>query len=175
MNVYYTLMHKNDRVMALSIDEERRYITNLKLIEPFLAPYLGNADLRRMNQWIRNRSIPGTREGIHELLASAGVEGKEEYLLPDKTSIYSFLSESGVPDKMSTSIAENYATKLEMLHEYQHGKVISLYHEQKHNQYTAKKKDLDMNELSLKNTRHKDLDATINRRPNLNSQEEWER
>lgn len=50
-------------------------------------------------------------------------------LLPTEREVGHFYKEGGIPEWKADFIAENYAAKLQMLNEFQHGKTISLYHE----------------------------------------------
>lgn len=38
-------------------------------------------------------------------------------------------AKAGIPEQKAEFISENYKLKLDMMHEFQHGKSISLYHE----------------------------------------------
>ena len=50
-------------------------------------------------------------------------------LLPDPAEIKSLYEQFGLPEKKADFISKNYEKKLELVHEFQLGKTISLYHE----------------------------------------------
>ena len=50
-------------------------------------------------------------------------------LLPHPNEINQIYGEANIPEWKINMIRANYETKLLMLHEFQHGKTISLYHE----------------------------------------------
>ena len=52
-------------------------------------------------------------------------------LLPSPHEVAEFYKENGIPENRAELIAENYGNKLILLHEFQHGKEISMYHESK--------------------------------------------
>lgn len=52
-------------------------------------------------------------------------------LLPSKQDVKERYVQSGIPEEKAEFISSNYETKLSLLNEFQHGKIISLYHEKK--------------------------------------------
>lgn len=54
-------------------------------------------------------------------------------LLPEPGFVKDFYADKGLPEKEATVISTNYATKLHMVDELQHGIKISLYHEKQKN------------------------------------------
>ena len=55
----------------------------------------------------------------------------KEDLLPSLKEVLEFYADRGVPEDKSMFIAKNYEIKVRMLREFQKGKSISLYREQK--------------------------------------------
>ena len=53
----------------------------------------------------------------------------KEELLPSPEEIKILYTKAGIPEQKAEFISENYKLKLDMMHEFQHGKSISLYHE----------------------------------------------
>lgn len=53
----------------------------------------------------------------------------KEELLPSPEEIKILYTKAGIPEPKAEFISENYKLKLDMMHEFQHGKNISLYHE----------------------------------------------
>jgi len=76
----YYLMHLNDKVALVQLDEVTEELTAFKLIDKSKAPYLGNADIGKMSRWLKHRSIPGTRNQIRDLLIKEGCSSTTEYL-----------------------------------------------------------------------------------------------
>lgn len=55
----------------------------------------------------------------------------KEDLLPDKREVLEFYIDNGIPEEKAEFISECYGVKVELLHEFQNGKKISLYNEKK--------------------------------------------
>ena len=55
----------------------------------------------------------------------------KEDLLPTKNEVYEFYADNGIPEEKSKFISECYSKKIEMLHDFQSGKKISLFNEKK--------------------------------------------
>ena len=82
--------------------------------------------------WSRSRILEMETSGIfkREEKGLARVVYKDMVDLsccPTKQEVAEFYASSGVPEEKAAFIAENYQTKLDMVHEFQHGKKISLY------------------------------------------------
>lgn len=73
----YILMHKKIKVAKLSIDEEHGGISSIdKLYNPEHLPFGvfegGKANRKELNDWWRGRSIPASRNGLHDILDKLG-------------------------------------------------------------------------------------------------------
>ena len=53
----------------------------------------------------------------------------KENLLPEKREVFEFYIDNGIPEEKAEFISECYGKKVELLHEFQNGKKISLYNE----------------------------------------------
>ena len=67
----YKLMHKNDKVGNIMLSDDDKFLINVKIENPELAPFLGNATVENMRNWWNNRSIPGTRKDLNIILENA--------------------------------------------------------------------------------------------------------
>lgn len=89
-----------------------------------------------------DRKIPYTRAGILGRKITSFYQSEEKMLsqvqnrnivrddlLPHPNEINQIYGEANIPEWKINMIRANYETKLLMLHEFQHGKTISLYHE----------------------------------------------
>lgn len=73
----YILMHKRIEVAKLSIDEIQGGISSVdKLYNPEHLPFgvfeNESANRKELNNWWRGRSIPASRNGLHEMLDKLG-------------------------------------------------------------------------------------------------------
>lgn len=74
-------------------------------------------------------------------------------LLPDPAEIKSLYEQFGLPGKKADFISKNYEKKLELVHEFQLGKTISLYHEKikernfNHSAYSTAEPDINAESL----------------------------
>ena len=78
MTQNYKLMHKNDVVATISLDDGN--LDTLVVNAQELMPYMGITDKTKLKKWLENRSIPGTREDLRRILENAGCETSAEYL-----------------------------------------------------------------------------------------------
>lgn len=80
----------------------------------------------------------------------------KEELLPSPEEMKILYTKAGIPEQKAEFISKNYKLKLDMLHEFQHGKSISLYHEkemerkiQYHKPITKQKNVFENKDISL--------------------------
>ena len=78
-NLYY-LMHKDDKVGVVTIDDTDGTITSFTPLNPELSPYLGKADLKKIKIWWTNRAVPGSRKMMESIIREAGCNSNYEYL-----------------------------------------------------------------------------------------------
>ena len=78
MSEYY-LMHKDDRCAILQIDEAWD-VSQVKIIDQNLTPFIGTADKGQIKNWWKQRAIPASRKMLEELMRSAGYKSNTEYL-----------------------------------------------------------------------------------------------
>ncbi len=76
----YTLMHKDKEVGVLSINNSDSRLLACKIIEPFLAPFLGNTTTGNMQTWWSNRAVPGSRKLMEDIIRKSGCRDSLEYL-----------------------------------------------------------------------------------------------
>lgn len=100
------------------------------------------------------KKIPDTRIQILERKITGFYKSEEQMLkkvhdkhivradlLPSPYETFAFYAEAGLPEWKASIIGQNYATKVEMLNEFQHGKSISLYQEKEKKINYAKQMD----------------------------------
>lgn len=80
----------------------------------------------------------------------------KEELLPSPEEMKILYTKAGIPEQKAEFISKNYKLKLDMMHEFQHGKSISLYHEkemerkiQYHKPITKQKNVFENKDISL--------------------------
>lgn len=80
--MFYYLKHRDDIIAVMSIEEETGAVVKAEIIpgNSRWLPFLGKADRKLLSIWIRNRSIPATREQIAQILHDAGCRTAPEYL-----------------------------------------------------------------------------------------------
>lgn len=76
----YKLMHKNDKVGNIMLSDDDKFLINVKIENPELAPFLGNATVENMRNWWNNRSIPGTRKDLNIILENAQCKNAGELM-----------------------------------------------------------------------------------------------
>ena len=76
----YGLMHRDDKAASLQIDEVTGQMIDVHIENPEITPYLGSADKRKMNSWLKNRVIPTQRSQIEKVLAANGCQSPEEFM-----------------------------------------------------------------------------------------------
>jgi len=83
----YTIMHKNNPVADIEINESAVAIVAIGMVHDALRVPLGTASMKggialdELNDWLRGRSIPASRAGIRDLYARLGRESTEYLIL----------------------------------------------------------------------------------------------
>lgn len=78
-NPYY-LLHKNNIVCQLDLSSDFSSVLGCHLIEPELAPFLGNFTTENARKWWRNRAIPSDRQFLKAILERSGAKNTSEYM-----------------------------------------------------------------------------------------------
>ena len=73
-------MHQNAAAALFTIDAHTYNLTDMHVQDREIMPYLGNADLKKMQQWIKNRAIPVHRSQIRDILVENNCRTPEDYL-----------------------------------------------------------------------------------------------
>ena len=73
-------MHKNDACGSILFDEKTGRIVSYKDNGEKLSPYLGNADLHKIQKWWEMRAVPASRAMIQDIIRNAGCLNTELYL-----------------------------------------------------------------------------------------------
>ncbi len=77
---YYYFKHKDDTCGIIAIDENSGDFRNIKIQEPELMPFLGQANEERMRIWWKTRAVPSSRKTTMEIIRRSGCKTSEEYL-----------------------------------------------------------------------------------------------
>lgn len=78
-NSVYELMHKDKKVGLINLDVTGN-VMNYVPIHGEYGPFLGNADLNKIKIWWSQRSVPGSRKIMEEVIKKAGCMNSSEYL-----------------------------------------------------------------------------------------------
>lgn len=78
--IKYFLMHKNDMCGIMIFDEKTGRVISYKDNGEKLSPYLGNADLHKIQKWWEMRAVPASRTMIQDIIRNAGCINTELYL-----------------------------------------------------------------------------------------------
>ena len=76
----YSFMHQNEIVAKLTIDERSNRISGFAPKIPELLPFMGTADISKMQFWLDNRVIPKNRSLLQDVLAKNNCKTAFEYL-----------------------------------------------------------------------------------------------
>lgn len=79
--IQYVLMHKEQKCGILVFDERIGQITEYHDSKNGLSPYLGTADIKKMQQWWELRAVPASRSAMQKVLTAAGCLNTKTYLL----------------------------------------------------------------------------------------------
>lgn len=82
----YYLLHKNVKVALLDVNKDFCYIGNIRKIYnqehlPIGTKIKETVDRSKLNQWLRGRAIPDTRDGIKDTLETLGFSAPEQLSL----------------------------------------------------------------------------------------------
>jgi len=78
----FILMHKDDPVCALTIDESSGVILRVsKPTDPELLPPGGNIDAEKLRNWWQRRAVPVSQGRIMHILEKAGISSTQAYLV----------------------------------------------------------------------------------------------
>lgn len=78
--IKYTLMHKNDKCGIILFDENIGRITEYHDDRNGLSPYLGNCDIKKIQQWWEMRAVPASRATMQQVINNANCLNTEVYL-----------------------------------------------------------------------------------------------
>ena len=78
-NSVYELMHKDKKVGLINLDVTGN-VVNYVPINGEYSPFMGNADLNKIKVWWSQRSVPGSRKIMEEVIKKAGCLNSSEYL-----------------------------------------------------------------------------------------------
>ena len=78
-NNVYELMHKDKKVGLINLDVPGN-VVNYVPINGEYSPFMGNADLNKIKVWWSQRSVPGSRKIMEEVIKKAGCLNSSEYL-----------------------------------------------------------------------------------------------
>lgn len=78
--IKYNLMHKNIKCGTILFDENIGRITSYHDDKTGLSPYLGNADIKKMQKWWEMRAVPSSRAAMQNVIRAAGCFNTEMYL-----------------------------------------------------------------------------------------------
>ncbi len=73
----YLLMHKDCVCGEMALNVDTGALLSFRLTDSKAAPFLGNADARRMARWLAARAVPASRESMRRLLERAGITSTE--------------------------------------------------------------------------------------------------
>ena len=77
--IEYVLMHKTVPCGIVLLDDSGKNLVGYRSLKKGNDPFLGNADEGMMKKWWETRVIPGTREGLREILSAAGCENSMDF------------------------------------------------------------------------------------------------
>ena len=75
----YNLMHKDNKVAIMRIDENKS-IDKVKIINPEIIPPAGALSIEHLRRWWKNREIPMTQGNIKNILKKLGINDSSEFL-----------------------------------------------------------------------------------------------
>lgn len=81
MQPILTIKHKDEIVAYIQTEENYSKITQIKLINPEIAPFLGNFTIENANVWWSNRPVSSRRSDIMELLEKSNSSNVNEYMI----------------------------------------------------------------------------------------------
>lgn len=76
----YTLMHKDQECGTLIVDERTGKVVKYQDSGDGISPYLGTADLRKIQQWWKFRAAPLSRKNIQQVIDMSGCTNALVYL-----------------------------------------------------------------------------------------------
>ena len=77
----YTLMHKDQECGILILDERTGKVVKYRDNGNDMSPYLGTADLRKIQQWWKLRAVPSSRRNIQQVIAASNCPNASVYLV----------------------------------------------------------------------------------------------
>lgn len=76
----YTLMHKDTPCGVLQLDSSCSAVLHWQNLDNNLGPFLGQADLPKLQHWWKHRAVPGSRKMITHMMNNLEIDNPHEYL-----------------------------------------------------------------------------------------------
>ena len=120
--LHYNLMHRDIVAAKMTIDDRTDALCELKIINEEQMPYLGCADIKKMQLWLKNRTIPEKRSFIEDILSNNDCASVYEYLYKNlalsMTDSYWTLPEGSFLKWEDVNLYDNAAKTFSFGHEY---------------------------------------------------------